>query len=99
MNFLIFSLIFGLATVLFVYGLLKWSIDGEIALAIAGVTWFAPTLSSFNIEFPFVVTVNGTVLTYVYKDYSTASAWLFAGMGIISFVISFFTLSGLVRGE
>ena len=97
MNFLIFSLIFGLATVLFIYGLLRWSMDGGIALAIAGVTWFALALASFNIEFPFVVTVNGTAQTYVYRDYSTASAWLFAGMGIISFVIAFFTISGLVR--
>lgn len=99
MNYLIFSLFFGLATILFILGLLKWSIDGGIALAIAGITWFTLALSSFNIEFPFVVTVNGTAQTYVYRDYSTASAWLFAGLGIISFVISFFTISGLVRGN
>ena len=97
MNFLIFILFFTLAIILFIYGLAKFDLDGGIALAIAGITWFALALASFNIEFPYVIPVNGTVQTYIYRDYSTASAWLFAGLGVVSFVISFFAISGLLR--
>jgi len=99
MNFLIFSLIFGLATVLFIFGLSRFDAQGGMGLAIAGVLWIALALASFNIEFPSVVIVNETIQTYVYTDYSTASAWIFTGLGIISFAISFFTISGLVRYE
>lgn len=88
MNALIFTLLFSLSTILFIYGLHKWGLEGATALAISGVIWLALSLASFVIEFPYVLVVNNTIQTYVYRDYSTASSYLFAGLGILSLSIS-----------